>query len=74
MNKIVRPTYLSNKKDSLIIAYDAIEGGHGITLDSNYIWGQLKRVIKAVKFWCGNNYTLNNITPQVFTPSCQVFQ
>ena len=71
MNKIGRPIYLSNDKESLMVSDAGIKGGHGIPLVSNSLLGKLKRVIKAVKFWCGDNYILNNVTPQVFPPSCQ---
>ena len=37
MNKIGRPTYLSNDKESLIFAAADIKGGHGLPLDGNYI-------------------------------------
>ena len=37
MNKIGRPTYPINDKEYLIVAADDIEGGHGLTLDSNYL-------------------------------------
>ena len=37
INKIYRPTYLSNCKDYLIVAAVDIEGGHGIPLDSKYM-------------------------------------
>ena len=37
MNKMVRPTNLSNDKDPLIVEYDDIEGGLGPPLDSNYL-------------------------------------
>ena len=38
MNKIGLPTYLSNDKESLIVADADIEGGHGLTLNSNSIF------------------------------------
>ena len=50
MNNIGRSTYLSNDKDYLIVAAADIEGGNGINLDSNYLWGKLQRVINAIKF------------------------
>ena len=74
MIKIVRPTYLSNDKYSLIVAAANIEGGHGLPLDHNYILDQLQLVIKAVKFWCGDNHIINNVTPQLFLPSRQACQ
>ena len=43
------------------------------TLDSNYLLDQLQCSIKAVKFWCGDNYILNNVTLQLFLPIPQVF-
>ena len=49
MNKIGRPTYLNNDKESLIVAASEIEGGHDLPLDSNYLLENLQRVIKAVK-------------------------
>ena len=55
MNKIDRPTYLSNNKEYLIVTDDGIEGGHFLPLDSNYILEQLQRSIEDVKFWCGDN-------------------
>ena len=58
MNKISRPTYLSNNDDSLIDKEDGIEGGHGLSLDSHALLEQLQNISKAVKFWCGNNYIL----------------
>ena len=54
MNKIVRPTYLSNYKEYLIFSASDTEGVHGLTLDSNYLLGQLNNVIKSVKLWCGD--------------------
>ena len=69
MNKIGRPTYLSNDKEYLIVAVDENEVGHGLPLDSNHILDQLQHVIKSVKFWCGDNETPNNVIPQVFSPS-----
>ena len=74
MNKIGRPTYLSNDKESCIVAADENGGGCVLPLDSNYIMYQLQHVIKGVRFWCGDNDILNNITPQVFTPSRQACQ
>ena len=35
MNKIVRPTYLSNNKESFIVAAEEIEGDHALPLDIN---------------------------------------
>ena len=46
----------------LIVAASDIEGGHDLPLESNYILEQLHIVIKAVKFWCGDNYIINNVT------------
>ena len=63
MNKVDIPTYLSNNKESLIVATTDIQGGHGPPLDSNSILEQLQRVIKAFKCWYGDNYILNNVTP-----------
>ena len=37
MNKIGRPTYLSNDKEYFIYSAADIEGDHGLHLDSNYI-------------------------------------
>ena len=74
MNKIGRPTYLSNEKESLTVVAADIEGAHVLTMDSNYLLYLLQRVIKAVNCWCGDNYILNNVTPQVFMPSRQSFQ
>ena len=37
MNEICRPNYLSNDRESLIVAAADIEGGRGIPLDSNYL-------------------------------------
>ena len=58
----------------MIVATDDIGGGHHLTLDINSILEQLQRVIKAVKFWCGDNEILNNATPQVFLLNCQACQ
>ena len=74
MNKIGRPTYLNNDKESLIVSVACIEGVHGLRLDSKKILEKLQHVIKAVKFWCGNNYIINNVTPKVLTPSHQACQ
>ena len=74
MNKIVHPTYLSNEKKYLVVASADIEGVHGIPLDSTYILDHLQRDIKAVKFCCGDNYILDNVTLQVFTPNCKKCQ
>ena len=74
MNKIVRSTYLSNDKDSLIVEDAEIEGGRGLPLDINYLLDQFQPVINDVKLWCGDNDILNNVTPQVFPPTCQVCQ
>ena len=41
-------------------------------LDRNSILDQLQRSIKAVKFWCGYNDTLNNVTLKLFDPIRQV--
>ena len=49
MNKIGRPTYLSNYKEYLIFSDADIEGGHGLPLDSNYTLEKLHHFIKAVK-------------------------
>ena len=46
MNKLVHPTYLSNAKEYLIVEAADIEGGHGLTMDSNYPLELLQRVIK----------------------------
>ena len=69
MNKIGLPNYLSNDKESLIVASDDIEGGHGLHLDSNSILDQLHCVIKAVKFCCSNNDIINMLPLKYF---CQV--
>ena len=66
MNKIGYPTYLSNYKESLLFTASDIEVCHGPSLDSNSILDHLQRSIKAVKFWCGDNEILNNVTLQVF--------
>ena len=58
MNKIGSPTYLSKKKEYLVVTAADIEGGHvrhGPRLDSSYILEQLQRSIKAVNFCCGDN-------------------
>ena len=46
MNKLVHPTYLSNAKEYLIVEAADIEGGHGLTMDSNYPLELLQRAIK----------------------------
>ena len=74
MNKISRPTYLGSYKSSLVVAAADIEGVHGLILECNYLLVQLQYFIKSVKFCCGDNYILNNVTPQLFPPSCQVCQ
>ena len=74
MNKIGCSNYLSNDKESLIVAASDIEGRNCLPLDSNYISDQLKRVIKAVNLWFSDNEIINNFTPQVFPPSCQAYQ
>ena len=74
MNKIGRPTYLSNENEYLIVSASGIEGGYGLPLDSNYLLEQLQRIIKDVKCWCGDNDILKNATPQLFSPSRQTFQ
>ena len=70
-NKIGCLTYLSNDKESLIVAYADIEGGHGLPLDSNYILGQLQHAIKAAKCWFGDNHIISKVTLKLFLPSCQ---
>ena len=74
MNKIGLPTFLSNNKEYLIVTAADIEGGHGPPLGGNCLLGKLQRSIKPVNFWCGDNDILNNITLQVFMPSCKVCQ
>ena len=74
MNKIGRTTYLSNYNESLIVASDYIESDRGLPLGSNSLLGKFQRVIEAIKFLCGYNYIINNVTHQVFPPSCQVYQ
>ena len=74
MNKIGRPTYLSNNKEYLIVAAYEIEGGHGLTLDSNYLLGQLQHVIKDFKFYIYDIEIPNNVTLEVFPPSRQARQ
>ena len=74
MNKICLPNYLINDKEYLIVAADEIEGYHGLPLDSNSILELLQRVIKAVKFWCGDNDIIDNFTPQLLPPSHQMCQ
>ena len=69
MNKIGLPTYFSNGEEYLIVSVDDIEGGNLLPLDINFTWEQFQPVIKSVKFWYYNNDILNNVTPQVFTPS-----
>ena len=44
------------------------------TLYSNSLLEQLQHSIKAVKFWCGDNAILNNVTLQVFLPIRQLCQ
>ena len=43
-----------------------------LTLKSNYILDQLQFSIKAIKFWCGYNYILINVTLQLFLTTIQV--
>ena len=74
MNIIGWPVCLSNDKGYLIVAAAEIEGGHVLPLDSNSLLEQLQRIIKDFKFWCGDYEIINNFTPQVFLPSCQLFQ
>ena len=74
MNKIFRPNYLSNDKEYLLFVDDEIERGYGLSLDSNSLLYQLEHVVKAIKFGCGDNEILNNITPKVFLPSGQACQ
>ena len=74
MNKIGRPTYLSSDKESLIVSVACIEGVHGLRLDSKKILEKLQHVIKAINFWCGNNYIIYFVTPQLFLPIPQEFQ
>ena len=62
MNKIGRPTYLSNDKESLVLAAASIEGGHVLPLYSNYILGELQHVIKAFKFWLLLHYWVTHVT------------
>ena len=61
--KIGQPTYLSNYKYYLIVASVEIGGGHGLPLVSNSLLEQFQNVVKAFKFWCGDNDILNNSTP-----------
>ena len=74
MNKIGLLTYLSNDKESLIVAADDIEGGNGLIMDIIYILDLWQIVKKSVKCWCGDNEILNTVTPQVFMPSHQYCQ
>ena len=74
MNNIGRSTYLSNDKDYLIVAAADIEVDHGLHLDSNYLLEKMQRITKAFKGWCGDNHVINNVTPQVFPPSCQAYK
>ena len=71
MEKIGCPTYLSTDKEYLIVVDAEIEDDHDLTLDSNSLWEQLQHVMKAIKFWCGDNEILNNTTPKIFPPSHQ---
>ena len=66
--------YLSNEKCFLIVTDSEMEGGLVIPLESNSLLEYLKHITKDVKFWCGDNYILENFTPQVFTPSYQACQ
>ena len=74
MNKIGRPTCLSNDKEYFVVSSSGVGGGHGLPLDINYLFGQLQCFIKDVKCWCVDNDILKNLTPQVFPPSFQAFQ
>ena len=55
MKKSGFPTYLSQYKDSLMVASSEIEGAHGLPLDSQYLSDQLQRVNKAIKGHPGDN-------------------
>ena len=74
MNKIGRPTYLSNENESLIVAAADMEGDHVLLVDINFLLEQLQHVIKAIKFWCDNNDIIDSVTPQVLPPIFQVCQ
>ena len=73
MNKIGRPTYLGNDKESLIVADSDIGGGHGLPLDINYLLEHMERIIKAVKCWYGDNYIINNVTPEFIKRSNEIY-
>ena len=53
INKMGRPTYLSNDRGSLVVLDYGIGGGHGLPLVSNYILDKLQHIINAVKLRCG---------------------
>ena len=55
MKKSGFPTYLSQYKDSLMVASSEIEVAHGPPLDSQYLLDQVQRVNKAIKGHPGDN-------------------
>ena len=48
-------SYLSKYKESLLFASAEVEGGHGISLESNTLSDQLESALKPVEFWRGDN-------------------
>ena len=48
--------------------------GTSNTLDSSSLLDQLQCSIKSVKFWCGDNDIINNVTLQLFLPIRQLCQ
>ena len=66
MNKIVRPNYLCNYEESLIVVASEIEDIRGIHLDINALSEQLQLILKSIKCRCGDNDIIENIIPQVF--------
>ena len=54
MKKSGHQTYLNEDKESLVVASDNIEGGHGLPLDCRGVFQQLQNAVKDTKYRCGD--------------------
>ena len=67
MKKEGRPNYLSQYKKSLIFALYYIECVNGILLDSHVISDKFQLILKAIKYWSGND-DINKKPPLNYFP------
>ena len=65
-------TFITHQVYDGLVLLSALVLDTSNNLGINSLLEQLQRSIKAVKFWCGDDKILNNVTLKFFLPILQV--